>query len=57
VGLGVLGDEPEVRLDYFRIVDPETLKDVEDVSAGALVAVAAVVGPARLIDNVVIPPR
>jgi pantoate--beta-alanine ligase len=57
VALGVLADEPEVRLDYFRIVDPETLEDVEDVSAGALVAVAAMVGPTRLIDNVVIPPR
>jgi pantothenate synthetase len=30
---------------------------VADVSAGALVAVAAVVGPARLIDNVVIAAR
>jgi pantothenate synthetase len=57
VALGVLANEPEVRLDYFRIVDPETLEDIEDVSAGALVAVAAVVGPTRLIDNVVIQPR
>ena len=29
------------RADYLRIVDPETLEDVADVSAGALVAVAA----------------
>jgi pantoate--beta-alanine ligase len=57
LGLAVLADEPDVRLDYFRIVDPDTLEDVSDVSAGALVAVAAVVGPARLIDNAVIPPR
>jgi len=56
-GLAVLSDEPEIRVDYFRIVDPDTLEDVSDVSAGALIAVAAVVGPARLIDNVVIPPR
>ncbi|MGC2298920.1 MAG: pantoate--beta-alanine ligase [Acidobacteriaceae bacterium] len=56
-GLAVLAEEPEVRLDYLRIVDPETLEDVADVSAGALVAVAAGVGPARLIDNVVIAPR
>ncbi len=54
-GLAVLAEEPEIRLDYFSIVDPETLKDVPDVSAGALVAVAAFVGPARLIDNVLIP--
>lgn len=56
-GLAVLADEPEIRVDYLRIVDPETLEDVPDVTAGALVAVAAGVGPARLIDNIVIPPR
>jgi pantoate--beta-alanine ligase len=57
IGLAVLAHEPDIRVDYFRIVDPDTLEDLPDVSAGALVAVAAVVGPARLIDNVVIPPR
>jgi pantoate--beta-alanine ligase len=56
-GLAVLADEPEIRVDYFSIVDPETLQDVPDVTAGALVAVAAAVGPARLIDNLLIPPR
>lgn len=55
-GLAVMAEEPEIRLDYFSIVDPETLEDVDDVSEGALIAVAAVVGPARLIDNVVIAP-
>jgi len=43
-----------VRLDYFEIVDPETLDPVEDISRGALVAVAAFVGTTRLIDNVVL---
>jgi len=43
-----------VRLDYFEIVDAETLDPVADVSAGALVAVAAYVGTTRLIDNVVL---
>jgi pantoate--beta-alanine ligase len=39
-------------LDYFSIVDPETLEDVLEVRAGAaLVAVAAFVGATRLIDN------
>jgi pantoate--beta-alanine ligase len=56
-GLALLAEEPEIRLDYLRIVDPNTLEDEPDVSSGALVAVAAVVGPARLIDNVLIPPR
>jgi pantoate--beta-alanine ligase len=56
-GLAVLADEPEIRVDYFSIVDPDTLEDVPDVTAGALVAVAAGVGLTRLIDNVLIPPR
>jgi pantoate--beta-alanine ligase len=46
--------ESEVRLDYFSIVNPDTLDPVERVSRGALVAVAAYVGTTRLIDNVVI---
>jgi pantothenate synthetase len=57
VGLAVLAEEPEIRLDYLCIVDPEKLEDVADVSAGALVAVAAAVGPARLIDNLLVPSR
>jgi pantoate--beta-alanine ligase len=56
-GLAVLADEPEIRVDYFSIVDPNTLEEVPDVTAGALVAVAAAVGLTRLIDNVLIPPR
>ncbi len=46
--------EKSVRLDYFEIVDAETLDPVADVSAGALVAVAAYVGTTRLIDNVLL---
>jgi pantoate--beta-alanine ligase len=56
-GLAVLAAEPGVRVDYFSIVNPDTLEDIPDVSAGALVAVAAAVGPARLIDNILISPR
>jgi len=44
--------ERSVRLDYFEIVNPETLDPLEDVSQGALVAVAAFVGTTRLIDNI-----
>ena len=45
--------ESSVRLDYFEIVDRDKLDPVEDISAGALVAVAAYVGSTRLIDNIV----
>jgi pantoate--beta-alanine ligase len=47
--------EPAVRLEYFEIVNPDTLDPVADLSAGALVAVAAYVGTTRLIDNILIP--
>jgi len=55
--LSILGDEPNVQVDYYRIVDPATLEDVADVRKGALAAIAAVVGTTRLIDNLVIAPQ
>ena len=55
-GKHLVAEEPAVRLDYFEIVDSETLDPVDDVSRGALVAVAAFVGRTRLIDNVVLAP-
>jgi pantoate--beta-alanine ligase len=47
--------EKSVRLDYFEIVGSDSLDRVENVAGGALVAVAAVVGTTRLIDNLVLP--
>jgi pantoate--beta-alanine ligase len=46
--------ESAVRLDYFEIVNPDTLHPIKDISQGALVAVAAYVGGTRLIDNLLI---
>jgi len=46
--------EPLARLDYVEAVDGETLDPVATVGAGALLAVAAWFGRARLIDNVTI---
>ena len=43
-----------VELDYFEIVNPETLDPVENIAQGALVAVAAYVGATRLIDNLLL---
>jgi pantoate--beta-alanine ligase len=50
----VFAREPQVALDYFEIVDPDTLDPVERVSQKTLVAVAAYVGSTRLIDNLVL---
>ncbi len=44
------GVEPE----YFELVSAETLRPVQPLSGTVLVAVAAHVGPVRLIDNVVV---
>jgi pantoate--beta-alanine ligase len=54
VGKQVLAQEPTVRLDYFEIVDPNTLDPMQHVTGGALVAVAAFVGNTRLIDNILL---
>jgi pantoate--beta-alanine ligase len=51
----VLAGEPAVRLDYFEIVDADSLDPVNDVARGALVAVAAFAGTTRLIDNILLP--
>ncbi len=53
----VLAREPQVALDYFEIVDPDTLDPVECISQKTLVAVAAYVGSTRLIDNIVVEPE
>ena len=53
-GKQVMAEEPGARMDYFEVVNPETLDAVADISHGALVAVAAFVGKTRLIDNIVL---
>lgn len=54
--LKTLALTPQVRLDYLKIVDPDTLEDITGVRQGALIAIAARVGSTRLIDNVLVPP-
>jgi pantoate--beta-alanine ligase len=45
---------PEARIDYVALVDWGTLEPVEVASSGTLFAVAAYVGPTRLIDNTIL---
>lgn len=54
-GLAVLASESAAKLDYFEIIDPDTLEPVEDIQKGALVAVATYFGNTRLIDNLLLP--
>jgi pantoate--beta-alanine ligase len=48
--------ESAVRLDYFEIVDPDTLEAEPLITKRVLVAVAAIVGKTRLIDNILLEP-
>jgi pantoate--beta-alanine ligase len=42
--------------DYIAVTDPETLVPLDRLDGAALVAIAARVGPARLIDNLIVAP-
>jgi len=48
---GLIGTEPRVQLDYAEVVDALDLAPVDRIDGDVLVAVAANVGRARLIDN------
>src|SRR3954469_12191104 len=52
VGKQEFGNESNVRLDYFEIVNPDSLEPVLDTPSPSLAAVAGYVGNTRLIDNV-----
>ncbi|HET9165964.1 MAG TPA: pantoate--beta-alanine ligase [Candidatus Angelobacter sp.] len=53
-GKQVIAEEPLVKLDYLEIVNPETLEQTEEIGQSALIAVAAIAGSTRLIDNIVV---
>jgi len=50
----MIGSMEGVSLQYVEIRDAETLERVEIVSRPAVIAVAAMVGPVRLIDNIIV---
>jgi pantoate--beta-alanine ligase len=56
VGKQTLTRELGVRLDYFEIVDPVTLDPMPELTSTVLVALAALVGNTRLIDNILLNP-
>jgi pantoate--beta-alanine ligase len=49
-----LAAEPAIRIDYIELVDWATLLPVETATPGTLFAIAAYVGPTRLIDNTIL---
>ena len=48
--------EQHLLIDYIAAVDPVTFKNVQEVTAPTLLAIAARVGNTRLIDNTVVQP-
>ena len=49
-----IAGQPGVRLDFFEVVNPDTLDPVAEISSGTLIVVAAYVGETRLIDNLLV---
>ena len=53
----VLQQVPAIEIEYLSVVDAEMLEAVERISGKTLVAVAVRLGPARLIDNILVDAR
>jgi len=49
-----IAQEPLARIDYVAVCDPQTLREVEQISGPILVALAVYIGKTRLIDNAVL---
>ena len=54
--LETLAGEPRASVDYAAVVKPGTLEPAADAGAGSVALVAARIGPARLIDNLILGP-
>jgi pantoate--beta-alanine ligase len=50
----ILSQKSSIDIEYINIVNPKTLEDIDRIVGKALVAVAVKLGPARLIDNILI---
>lgn len=50
----ILDNKDKLRIDYLEFINPQTFEDIEEIEDEILVAIAAYVGKARLIDNILI---
>ncbi len=50
----ITSQRPKVQIDYIEVCDPETLEEKTKIKGKTLIALAAYVGDARLIDNMFI---
>ena len=51
---GLVATEPKVKLEYAEVVDAAVLEPITEIDGDVLIAVAAQVGRARLIDNMTV---
>ena len=54
--LALLETQPEIRVEYFDLVDPDEMQPVPRITGPALLAAAVWLGDVRLIDNIVVKP-
>lgn len=55
IARSVIASEPRCTLDYATVVHPDTFRPLTTIEGPALLAIAARVGPVRLIDNTPLP--
>lgn len=52
--IGMISREPGVKIDYVEVLNGEDLSELKEVKGKVLVALAAFIGNARLIDNLLL---
>ncbi|MCP4611494.1 MAG: pantoate--beta-alanine ligase [Planctomycetes bacterium] len=50
----ILQQVPSIKIEYISIVDADTLQNIDLITGKVLFAVAVQIGPARLIDNILL---
>lgn len=50
----IFSKDPAITLEYLALVDNESLEEIAEINGRARLAVAAKVGPTRLIDNILL---
>jgi pantoate--beta-alanine ligase len=54
---GIVEAAGPAQIDYISVVDPHSLQPVQRVEGPVLIALAVKIGPARLIDNLLMDPH
>jgi len=52
--LAILASAPEIRVEYFEVVDPSTFQSLDRITGEVRIAAALWLGQVRLIDNILV---